>query len=595
MPAVTLITFIRDNDTVKGSVPLTPARQANRDSPACAHGLPSAAAFRSNLKTFCLYVCLLFIEHVICILLHVRNPEIHVSRCNDDVSSQMDQLVALKPGDAVAIVGGGSIGISAAAECIRAGLIPTVYERESKIGGVWASHAYNSLYTNSSARLMNLSDYPFPSGRAAASGALFPSAREIREYVEANAAAHGVMERIQFMTEVVGVDLIIENKRELWDVSFCTKSDKAHIHIQRFCAVLVCSGQFHNPKMPNWPGRETYRGHLLHSRDYREPSALKGRRVLIVGVGNSALDIALELNRAGAIVQVAARTGTVAIPVASSSGTPMDGVLCNRFFQQTLPSFARHLYFGYLVRSLNSAFHAAGMPKVPEGLSPQQVRFSNVKEHIEWIRVLKSGEIKFRPGVSELTESDVKFSDGTSAAFDTIICCTGYKLAFAVDPKLIEPVTTNYSVGDSSIEAMTLFKRILHPEHPSLGFLGFVTCFGNEAAVGELQSRWAVSILCARARVGLPSQRLLQKERDLQLADLKRRRPLFPRYVNYIKYCDELAYDIGCAPPSLSSLWLQDPQLAYALWMKPHVMAAYRLRGPDSWDDARNFIVHPKL
>ena len=364
------------------------------------------------------------------------------------------------------------------------------------------------------------------------------------------------------------------------------------MHQQQFSAVFCCSGQFQHPSVPQFAGRERYAGRVLHSRDYREPSALKGSRVLVVGVGNSALDVALEASRAGAAVEVAARTGTIAIPVASSAGKPMDGVLCNRAFQQTLPKLGQRAFFAYLVRSLNAAFAAAGMPQVPSDISPQHQRFSNVKEHAEWIRLLQSGDIRFRPGVSALTEHGAAFDDGSSGEYETIICCTGYQLKFPVAAALLAPVTERYRVGDSAVEAMALHRRIMHPEHPTLCFMGFVTCFGNEAAVGELQARWAVSELCGRSRSALPGPAALRRERDLTRAQLRARRPLFPRFVTYIPYCDALADDIGCTPPSSSlALWLEDPRLAYALWASPHVMAAYRLQGADRWAGARDFLV----
>ena len=108
---------------------------------------------------------------------------------------------------------------------------------------------------------------------------------------------------------------------------------------------------------------------------------LAGAKVVVVGIGNSALDIALEAADAGtAEVHVACRTGALMLPIATRGGWPRDVLLNSRLFQYSLPGKARAAWFGLTLRSVNKAFRAAGLPAPPEGIPGHQVRFSNLKE-----------------------------------------------------------------------------------------------------------------------------------------------------------------------------------------------------------------------
>mmetsp|Transcript_13752 Transcript_13752/g.41130 ORF Transcript_13752/g.41130 Transcript_13752/m.41130 type:complete len:148 (-) Transcript_13752:66-509(-) len=138
----------------------------------------------------------------------------------------------------------------------------------------------------------------------------------------------------------------------------------------------------------------------------------------------------------------------------------------------------------------------------------------------------------------------------------------------------------------------------MHPQYPTLNFLGFVTLFGNEAATGSLQARWVHALLGHQEDSATPTtvesvQHSCSALRERFLA----RRPLFPAFVGYIRYADSLAADIGCLPPPSTSAqnWLKDPVLQYRLLFGPMTMAHYNVGAADSFkrDVARRMVLDP--
>jgi hypothetical protein len=121
---------------------------------------------------------------------------------------------------------------------------------------------------------------------------------------------------------------------------------------------------------------------------------------------------------------------------------------------------------------------------------------------------------------------------------------------------------------------------------------GALTTLGSEACVGELQARWAVATLTGTA-AQQPTADEVRERAAARAAGVERRRPLFPNFANYVPYMDELAADIGCAPPPLRDVhvWAADPALWWRMWTGPTVPAQYRLRGPDADPDGARRVI----
>jgi len=149
------------------------------------------------------------------------------------------------------------------------------------------------------------------------------------------------------------------------------------------------------------------------------------------------------------------------------------------------------------------------------------------------------------------------------------------------------------------LQWLQLYKYVMHPVHPTLCVFAIVNSLGNESLVGELQARWALSVLSGKSSAAgggaRPDRQEMASWVERRSAKVRRSMPKFAQFVPYTKYCDELASDVGCLPPPVLS-WRNALSpgrwpLLYKLAFGPVVQAQYRLEGPNKWDGAEIFLV----
>ncbi|MEE6496159.1 hypothetical protein FKM82_002242 [Ascaphus truei] len=245
----------------------------------------------------------------------------------------------------VAVIGAGSSGLPAIKCCLDEGLEPTCFERSEDIGGVWRfkktvedgrASIYESVVSNTSKEMMCYSDFPIPEN--------FPNFlhnTKMLQYYRMYAQKFDLVKHIQFKTLVRSVrkrpDFASTGQ---WDIT--TEKDGKQV-TATFDAVMVCSGHHSEPYYPleSFPGIKKFRGQYLHSRDYKNFEGYKGKRVLIVGMGNSATDIAVELSRTAAQVFLSTRRGSWVMSRILDKGYPWDICFDTRlqnWLRNTLPS-----------------------------------------------------------------------------------------------------------------------------------------------------------------------------------------------------------------------------------------------------------------
>ncbi len=401
------------------------------------------------------------------------------------------------------IIGAGPSGLVTAKVFHQRGLPFDCFERGSDIGGLWRyendsglSPAYASLHTNTSKTKTAFSDFPMPEDYPD-----FPSHAQLLAYFERYVEHFGFRHTITFRTEVVRVEPAEEGT---YDVTVRHR-DTGATRTERYGAVIVASGHHWCPNWPEVPG--TFDGEILHARDYRTPDVLRGKRVLVVGVGNSACDIACEAVHYARTVLLSTRRGAHVIPK-YLLGRPLDLWLTPA--TSRLPLAMQRALFRLLVYLTRGNQRRYGFPVPDYPLGAEHPTIST-----ELLPLIGHGRIRVKPDIRRLEGRQVRFADSSTEPVDLIIYATGYRLAFPFfDPAFLE-VRDNY---------LPRYLHVVPPEHPNLYFIGLVQPLGSIMPLAEVQAEWVADLLEGKA--GLPSREAMW--RWIRREDAWRRRRFVP-------------------------------------------------------------------
>uniref|UniRef100_A0A2K5X3X3 Dimethylaniline monooxygenase [N-oxide-forming] 3 n=1 Tax=Macaca fascicularis TaxID=9541 RepID=A0A2K5X3X3_MACFA len=486
-------------------------------------------------------------------------------------------------GKKVAIIGAGVSGLASIRSCLEEGLEPTCFEKSNDIGGLWkfSDHAeegrasiYKSVFTNSSKEMMCFPDFPYPDD--------FPNFMhnsKIQEYLTAFAKEKSLLKYIQFKTFVSSV-----NKRPdfattgQWDVT-TERDGKRESAV--FDAVMVCSGHHVYPNLPkeSFPGLNHFKGKCFHSRDYKEPGVFKGKRVLVVGLGNSGCDIATELSHTAEQVVISSRSGSWVMSRVWDNGYPWDMVLITRFgtfLKNNLPTAISDWLY---MKQMNARFKHENYGLMPlNGVLRKEPVFND-----ELPACILCGIVSVKPNVKKFTETSAIFEDGTTfEGIDCVIFATGYSYAYTfLDESIIK--NRNHEI--------ILFKGVFPPllEKSTIAVIGFVQSLGAAIPTVDLQSRWAARVI--KGTCTLPSMEDMMNDINEKM---ERKRKWYGKsetlQTDYIVYMDELSSFIG-VKPNIPWLFLTDPKLAMEVYFGPCSSYQFRLVGPGKWPGARNAIL----
>jgi putative flavoprotein involved in K+ transport len=309
----------------------------------------------------------------------------------------------------VIIVGGGAAGLSAAGAMARRGIEAVVLEQDAAIGGSWARR-YDRLHLHTIRQFSGLAHFPI-----AKRYPRYLSRDQLVEYLQ-DYARHFDL-RVITGTSVQKIRPSHSDGRG-WVVD--TAAGEWHGR-----AVVVATGQYGRPVIPPWPGRETYAGRLDHSVAYANGVPYAGRRVLVVGAGNSGAEIATDLSEHGAAaVTISVRTPPPIVP-RDPFGMPVQRT---SILLSALPPAVANVLGWTTARMVIGDLTRYGMPKPDfEPYSTKRVPMIDVG----FVDALKSGRVTVRAAVERLTPDGVVFADGTSGSFDAIIAATGFTTGLA--------------------------------------------------------------------------------------------------------------------------------------------------------------------
>lgn len=435
---------------------------------------------------------------------------------------------------------------------------------------------YKSVVSNSSKEMSCYSDFPFPEDCPN----YIPNSCFL-DYLQAYAEHFKLRRCIRFKTKVCSVtkrpDFEVTGQ---WEVVTQREGQRESAI---FDAVMVCTGYLTNPHLPldSFPGISTFKGQYFHSRQYKHPDIFKDKRVLVVGMGNSGTDIAVEASHVARKVFLSTNSGAWVLSRISDEGLPWDMVFMTRFRNLVRNVLPTPLVMWLTERQMNSWFDHASYGVLPTDRT--QMREPVLNDELPG-RII-TGKLLVRPGVQEVRPHSVLFHDSAQEEpIDIIVFATGYTFAF---PFLDESVV-RVEEGQAS-----LYKYIIpaHLPRPSLAVINLIKPFGSMIPMAETQARWTVRVF--KGLIQLPPVHVMMEEVRVR----RQNKPTgfgfsFCKALqsDYIPYVEELLAAIG-AKPNLPALLLTDPRLAYALFFGPYTPYQFRLTGPGKWAGARSAIL----
>ncbi|XP_054836122.1 flavin-containing monooxygenase 5-like isoform X2 [Eublepharis macularius] len=388
----------------------------------------------------------------------------------------------------IAVIGAGACGLTSIKCCLDEDLEPVCFEMSSDIGGLWRfqenpeegrASIYKSVIINTSKEMMCFSDFPIPED--------YPNYMhnsKIMDYFRMYAKHFDLLKHVHFRTKVCNVSKRPDFAQTgQWNVITETNGKQES---SIFDGIMVCTGHHTNAYLPlhSFPGIEKFKGRYFHSRDYKNPNEFTGKRVIVVGIGNSGVDIAVEISQMASQVFLSTRRGAWITNRVWDDGEPQDIALNRRIITSTFKQKWAQPFVNFIVeRKMNKKFN-----HVMYGLQPQHRIYSQHPTINDDLpnRII-SGRVVVKPNIKEFKKTSVIFDNGSKEDnIDVVIFATGYSFSFPFLDNCIKVVDNQ----------VTLYKFIFPPhlEKPTLAIIGLVQPLGAIMPIAELQARWVTRV-----------------------------------------------------------------------------------------------------
>ena len=322
------------------------------------------------------------------------------------------------------MIGAGPAGLATAAELTRRGVPYRLFERGPSLGTSWLN-AYDSLRLHTGRHMSTLPGHKYPRGTP-----LFPTRDQFVAYLRDYASRASL--KVESDADVTSLRPDGEN----WVAVVNDREVGGR-------AAVMATGIMSKPVSPELPGREAFEGEIIHSASYRRPDAVRGKRILVVGVGNSGGEIASELGQAGFDVTILVRRGANVVPRAIA-GIPVQYLAAS---MKRLPRGVR-TRVASVVQRLGQLRH--GKPVLPRPPWSALDAIPVIGFHL--VDAIRSGKVTLKIGTIErLVLGGVRFSDGSSGAFDQIILATGFVPALDALGSLIHRDERGFALRSDNI------------------------------------------------------------------------------------------------------------------------------------------------
>ncbi len=387
------------------------------------------------------------------------------------------------------VIGAGPSGLAASRILASRGIPFDCYEAGSGIGGLWRygndngmSGVYASLHANISKESMSFSSRPMPE-----SYPVFPHHTQVLAYLESYAETFGLHGHIGLRAEVTSVRPLEGGG---WEVTRRSRG-AAEAETGRYTEVVVANGHHWDPRFPDpaVPGAREFEGSAVHAHAYRSPEPYAGRRVLVVGMGNSGCEIAAEISRTAARTFLSARAVAHVFPK-MLLGRPADHWAVGR--AAALPRFLKDPATALLLRLARGAPALYGLPE-----PTRRPLAAHPSTSDELLVQLARGAVTAKPGVRSFGRDSASFTDGSRETVDAVVYATGYSLSFPfLDPAV-------FAAPDGRTE---LYLRTVPPRLPGLFFMGLAQPAGAAFPLLEPQAEWIADLIEGEVLLPTPAE-----------------------------------------------------------------------------------------
>ena len=302
------------------------------------------------------------------------------------------------------IIGAGAAGLAVSACLKQAGIPNIILEQSDRVGATWRRH-YDRLHLHTDKKNSELPFAPFPKDYPR-----YPSRDQVVAYLENYSKRFNL--DIRFNQQVVSA----RTGNDQWQV-------QTQDTLLSSLNLVVASGYARRPLRPAFPDMDTFRGKIIHSSEYKNGSAFKGKSVLVVGFGNSGGEIAVDLYEHGAKPSLAVRNAVNVIP-RELAGIP---ILSIGIVQSKMPDWLADAVNAPILRTVVGDITKYGLRKLPYGPATQIKKDKHIPLiDVGTMKLIRGGYISVYPGVEKFLENRIRFNDGKEADFDAIILATGY-------------------------------------------------------------------------------------------------------------------------------------------------------------------------
>ncbi|MBF6327102.1 flavin-containing monooxygenase [Nocardia transvalensis] len=382
----------------------------------------------------------------------------------------------------VCVIGAGPSGITTAKRLADHGIPFDCYEASDEVGGNWyfnnpngMSACYRSLHIDTSKYRLQFEDFPAP-----ADWPDFPHHSQLFQYFKDYVDHFGIRDRIRFNSKVIAAE---RDRDGLWVVT------TVNGETETYDALAVCNGHHWDPRFPDYPGE--FDGVLMHSHAYNDPFDpvdMRGKRIVVVGMGNSGLDIASELSQKFIAEKlfVSARRGVWVLPK-YVNGQVGDRRSMPRWMPPKLGLKLKQRF----VRKYRGEMENYGLPR------PDHLPFeAHPSASEEFLHRAGCGDIEFKPAITRLEGGRVCFADGSVEQVDVVLCATGYRINF--------PFFSDPQLSPDTDHRFPLFKLMIKPGIDDLFFMGLAQPLPTLVNFAEQQSKFVAAYLTGRYH--LPSR-----------------------------------------------------------------------------------------